>query len=330
MSKNNQHFIKNIEIKNFKCFKDFKADGLARVNLITGKNNVGKTAFMEACLTNAHSVTLSNLVASLDGIKFARENINVLFSLWNSTLTSHSKNNAIKYLEKANNMVVNSNINNISFFIKERDGIKIYKFNFANEEIIVNSKDFSIKSKWLEEVQFIDNFGLSNTHIINNFSSMQKLDKENYLNTALNNFDNSIESFKIIDEKPQCKINGEYREITELGDGTRHLVSIIISLFKCSDGYLFIDEMDSGIHYSKLDELWGIILKTSKELNIQVFATTHSKECIESYARVSQKLANKEVSLIELGKKDNKIESIVFNYQGIKHHIEQKLEVRGW
>ena len=39
-----KHFIKNIEIKNFKCFENFKADGFGRVNLIGGKNNVGKTA----------------------------------------------------------------------------------------------------------------------------------------------------------------------------------------------------------------------------------------------------------------------------------------------
>ncbi len=40
--------LKEIEIKDFKCFKDFKANGFKRVNLIGGKNNVGKTAFMEA------------------------------------------------------------------------------------------------------------------------------------------------------------------------------------------------------------------------------------------------------------------------------------------
>ena len=50
-----EHFIKNIEIKNFKCFKDFKAEGFGRVNLIGGKNNVGKTAFMEAVYVNVHS-----------------------------------------------------------------------------------------------------------------------------------------------------------------------------------------------------------------------------------------------------------------------------------
>ncbi len=34
----NKHFLQQIQIKNFKCFDDFKADGLGRVNLIGGKN----------------------------------------------------------------------------------------------------------------------------------------------------------------------------------------------------------------------------------------------------------------------------------------------------
>ena len=55
-----EHFIKNIEIRDFKCFDEFKAEGFGRVNLIGGKNNVGKTAFMEACyiVSNySHSIT---------------------------------------------------------------------------------------------------------------------------------------------------------------------------------------------------------------------------------------------------------------------------------
>ncbi|SFV88616.1 hypothetical protein MNB_SUP05-SYMBIONT-7-697 [hydrothermal vent metagenome] len=93
---------------------------------------------------------------------------------------------------------------------------------------------------------------------------------------------------------------------------------------------MYLDEIDNGIHHSKLDELWEVILKTSKELNVQVFAATHSKECLESYARTAKKLADEEIVLIELGKSKDKIESIVFDYSGIMHHIKQKLEVRGW
>lgn len=38
----------NFRVKNFRCFQDFKLGPLARVNLIAGRNNVGKTALLEA------------------------------------------------------------------------------------------------------------------------------------------------------------------------------------------------------------------------------------------------------------------------------------------
>ena len=73
----NKHFIKNIEIKNFKCFEDFKAEGFGRVNLIGGKNNVGKTAFMEACYLSQVD-TLGKLFEQLLEIKTHRNIINEL------------------------------------------------------------------------------------------------------------------------------------------------------------------------------------------------------------------------------------------------------------
>ncbi len=42
-------FINNIKIIGYKCFDNFEAGGFQKVNLIGGLNNVGKTAFIEAC-----------------------------------------------------------------------------------------------------------------------------------------------------------------------------------------------------------------------------------------------------------------------------------------
>ena len=39
---------KEISIKNYKCFKDFTFKNLKRFNIITGRNNVGKTNLLEA------------------------------------------------------------------------------------------------------------------------------------------------------------------------------------------------------------------------------------------------------------------------------------------
>ena len=56
-----EHFLRNIEIIDFKCFKNFKAKDFKRVNLISGKNNVGKTAFMESLYINLHNKDVPEL-----------------------------------------------------------------------------------------------------------------------------------------------------------------------------------------------------------------------------------------------------------------------------
>ncbi|WP_221899639.1 hypothetical protein [Bathymodiolus platifrons methanotrophic gill symbiont] len=73
-------FRKNSDspLKGFKCFADFKAQGFMQVNLIGGKNNVGKTAFLEACFVNVSAQDIKNFTKVLVSIKFMRENLNLL------------------------------------------------------------------------------------------------------------------------------------------------------------------------------------------------------------------------------------------------------------
>jgi phosphoglycerate-specific signal transduction histidine kinase len=62
---------------------------------------------------------------------------------------------------------------------------------------------------------------------------------------------------------------------------------------------------------------------------VQIFVTTHSKECIDSYARVAQKLKDEEVTLINLYKnKDNDLKAIVMDSEKINNRIELNLDNR--
>jgi len=47
-----KHFLTYIKIEKFKCFDNFKISGFKRVNLISGRNNIGKTTLLEACYIN--------------------------------------------------------------------------------------------------------------------------------------------------------------------------------------------------------------------------------------------------------------------------------------
>ena len=283
----NEHFIRNIEIKNFKCFENFKAEGFGRVNLIGGKNNVGKTAFMEACWVNVSSTDIKSLTYHLINIKYMRENLNIL----NKRPNNYTK----PFMEAQNGISVKSNINIIKYSIKdENDGAVLYTFKIKDDYNEVNINDFSFLQSNMSNSLFIDSFGLSNNEIIQYYSAIQNKDEELYLNRILSIFDSKIEVFKIMNDIPKCKVNGKYLEVTEFGDGVRHLISIVTSLYTCENGYLFIDEIDNGIHYTMLDELWKVILDVSYTLNVQVFATTHSKESIESFNRIQKEKKKQE------------------------------------
>jgi AAA15 family ATPase/GTPase len=94
---------------------------------------------------------------------------------------------------------------------------------------------------------------------------------------------------------------------------------------------LFLDEIENGIHYTQLDRLWQIILTLAEELTNQVFATTHSKECLESFYNASQKMAYKNIALLKLTRlKNGQISSSVSDYELLENSFSQNHEVRGW
>ncbi len=319
------HFIKNIEIRDFKCFDNFKADGFARVNLIGGKNSVGKTALMEACLINTAAQNIKCFYTSLIAVKLMREAIN------NLETYSEERTYLLSLLELSKGVFISTNKSTCSFKVDDLDGIKKYYFKVDDKSKIININDFTPEPEDTENIVFINSSAQSDSILIKTYAYLQKIDKEEYLNKLLNKLNPKIDGFKVIKETPQCKVGDKYIDLTEMGDGVRHLISIVISLYATKNGYLFIDEIDNGIHYSMLDNIWEIILKVSEDLNVQVFATTHSKECIESYARIIKKLNEKEATYTILSMlKDGSIDAGVYNTEMLINTLEQNHEVRGW
>ena len=67
-----------------------------------------------------------------------------------------------------------------------------------------------------------------------------------------------------------------------LGDGMTRLTDFLLAIHQIHDGAIFIDEIENGIHFSVQSKVWEAIGKLARELNIQVFATTHSLEMIRA------------------------------------------------
>lgn len=180
----------------------------------------------------------------------------------------------------------------------------------------------------------LENYTFSSICNIDNIKDMideLKLnEKYNLLNTYLTEIFN-IEQIDIIKNKIMLKQNSKFKNLNEFGDGIKHFSNILVILFSHKNTTIYLDEIENGIHFTKLDKLWEIIITISKEQNVQVFATTHSKECIESYNRVSRELEENEVSFINLSKnKANETIAIILDRGMFQSEIEQNHEVRAW
>ena len=318
MDKNiNEHFIENIDIKNFKCFKDFKADGFKRVNLIGGKNNVGKTAFMEACYLAKH--TANDFYKALLVIELLRDHRKELEIIQDTNSFDFRFTDAQIYL---NNKSCSLNLVGDDLYTKpeknQRNGIKqlieFYQGNYRPLKIENNS--------------FLSLCNINKENLKNLIGDIKFLGKWEESNSLLNRlFD--VEYIDYIKDKVFLKQHNNHIEISDFGGGIQHFIYILLSLFANSNNIIFIDEIENGIHYSILDTLWEVILTISKEQNVQVFATTHSKECIESYARIAKKLDDNDITYSILSKlKSKELLHTLYDSDILEAAISNEHEVR--
>ncbi len=324
---NDEHFIRNIEIKNFKLFKDFKAEGFGRVNLIGGKNNVGKTAFMEAVYVNTIGDNAYNYILASSYILYLRNYINFIRESYIIDIESFSQ-------DSNDEIIINTNINRTSYKAVKKNSVEIdEKFNINNKEEIIprgSFKNLPVGILWNQTNHFIPSSQIEDDYLNILHDSVRLNMHEDILNKNISQlFGSEFKKFLMREKKPLVHNNKEWRSLSLYGDGIKKFISMISALYASKNGYIFLDEIENGIHHTNLDKLWEIILRVSKEQNVQVFATTHSKECIESYARVAKRLEDYDVKYIKLSKlKDGSIYAGVRDYDMLQYVIDDEHEVR--
>jgi AAA15 family ATPase/GTPase len=140
--------------------------------------------------------------------------------------------------------------------------------------------------------------------------------------TAFQKFDNSSPVRSELNIK--TKERDSYHNIREYGEGFVRCLFMIIQILSSKSSKLVIDEIDTGIHHTKLKDVWVMILGLCKELDVQLFATTHSKECAEAYVNAGFELKNinDRLRLTKLyGVDDKIISSTIRGIENIKYSI---------
>lgn len=185
-------------------------------------------------------------------------------------------------------------------------------------------------------VVFITTEGLTRDSIVSMFERVVLTPEETTVLQALHTIEPDIERIASIGTHARrssrgvrgglaMMVSGQRIPIGSMGDGIWRLLGIALALVQARGGVLLVDEIDTGLHYSVLVDMWRLVFETARSLDVQVFATTHSRDCYEALAAVAEPGRN-EISLqrIERGK----VNAIAFSEVEIRQAAERGLEVR--
>jgi AAA15 family ATPase/GTPase len=129
----------------------------------------------------------------------------------------------------------------------------------------------------------------------------------------------------------------EMIRLETLGQGTVKLFALACMLIadeqNIVDGVLFIDELENGFHHSSQKTVWDFLFKLAEEKNIQIFATTHSEDCVKAFTGVAENMyknaSRNKAILYRLEKKQNdEFRVFKFDLETLETSLEKGREFR--
>ncbi len=116
--------------------------------------------------------------------------------------------------------------------------------------------------------------------------------------------------------------------LKSLGDGAVRLFGVALALANSRSGFLVIDEAENGIHHSVQKRFWRMVLETAEANNVQVLATTHSRDCVEGFARAATECQDIEGALARINRRNGETWAVEYSEDDMRVVAKQGIEVR--
>ncbi|MCD6327810.1 AAA family ATPase [bacterium] len=339
---------KSFEIKNFKCFDHLKLDNLARVNLIAGKNSVGKSALLEALYLHCdgHNPEI------LSSLKNRRRPLSpdlkqdITVSLSRSYFLNFDTYATIELIGTEDGDGVRSvrlrldrnppqGLKGIPIElvaqVPGKDEQRFHAYFDSRRRVLPNPPAPLVPAEFRGAREPIDVNGDSKR-----FGMLVKGDKlkGGQVSEALKSVELRLERVELLPDEGTYLMHGHIRGISkpvplpEMGDGILRVAGFVIIMGHCENGALLLDEIENGLHYSILEDVWKTVAEAARQFNVQVFATTHSYECIEAAHRAFRGEHADEFHLFRLERVKGKIRAFDYEPDVLEAAIETGLEVR--
>lgn len=299
--------LKSIKVKNFRCFKEFELSNFGQINLIGGSNNSGKTVFLESIFVaqSQHPNSLRDIqeMRYLDVNIFDHEELSVL---WDGYFYEQDTSGLLELeVGEADGLVrkticslespsfLETKSMTVSYSHNDQEYLAL-KVKVANGDFLTATEQYQpdLVVKPVVNIGFIstDKFNYSKQALAKGYSRLEVENQSKYVLEGLQTIDPTIKEIKVIAiGEPNLYVrrgNSKLMPINLFGTAIDKIATIILILLENRDGTLLIDEIENGIHYTNHGSVWKLVFKLAIKFNIQVFATTHSKEIVQAFHEV--------------------------------------------
>jgi AAA15 family ATPase/GTPase len=249
--------IETLNIQNYRLFDDLKIEKLGQVNLITGKNNTGKTALLEALRIFANNMNV-NIMGNIIHLRkeYDESKKNESFATLFGSFKKHTQGQdySFRINDKGWGMTIRKDgfakVHRGDANISMGQIVGIDSFNYKNppDEVVYvpfsSDHEFKILTNFWEKIEF------------NEVEKQQIVDVLNIISLK------KIKLFSLSSGSPRVQLeNGQVERLTSWGDGANRLLMIGLALANAKGKMLLIDEFEVGLHHSVQENLWDIIFE---------------------------------------------------------------------
>lgn len=320
--------LKSFSVRNFRLFRSLCVPELGQLNLLVGKNNTGKSAFLEAVqifLDDASPQLLWDLAASraqswpgreIPAGGDAESPIRHLFP--GHRLPGLGDEGIVLASEERGDRLHLHTAAYRSYFDEEegtqrRTRVEPAAADLSDPEIerflvaengkrtrqVLRLDERQEPSRFARmpipgshgEVAVIPAKNMATSDVAALWDQISLTPREKEVIDGLKLIDETIEDIAFVEDRrsglriPLVRTQkfAEPVPLNSMGDGVSRLFQIILALVSVKDGILLVDEFENGLHWSIQPQVWSTVFKLAGRLNVQVFATTHSRDCVEGF-----------------------------------------------
>ena len=342
-----ENHLLEFRVENFKRFKKLAVRDIGQFNLILGNNNAGKTSLLEALLFNPDLTTFSDhLLAVLRHKNVGGDYKEGHFSFFmnrDEVLESADmyRDPHWKFKLQTRDSSQQNSITDADFVLGiNHAGALYYDDSHSQDSVSSVTKKENANAHLLPLIPLSVSYGMDLSDMYSKYYVRDRPAKRRLLE-ALSAFIPDIEEIEVdtaITDYPVLVIarNNQRSSIplVSYGDGTIKLFRILMYLLCFRGNRLMIDEIDTGVHHSHTKDFWRIILQVASENEVQLFMTTHDKECLHYFNEVLQEENMKQyqeraraIILVE-NFKTKDINAITSKFFELEHAIQFGNELR--